>query len=488
MPVIGGPVAGAAKLVETAAKTAAYTAVVGDLVLADTTGGLVPVALPSAAQVGDQVGVNVPTGTNPLVVSAAAGDVVGGGTDTAFALPVRGRTVVLQKATGGRWRFLDGAEFVQMIAIAADFTGTDGAAWDTTKFTQVASPTGGAGAAIQSNRGLLTTNRTGGYATADTSEMRVNTTAVPVTTADSEQLVSFSLSTTGEMYPNIRARVTTGNYYSAVMAPNMLTIQKSVSGSFTNIIQLPVTYTPGLRYWLRFRLVGPYIAAKTWANGAAEPELWTATATDASLTAGYCGLGIAGGATANGVGTGDFVDFDDYAVYTTIPPSPILADPTNRGILQERGTGREWLLRSRSSVSAFPVPTFRAAPGIPIAMDVMPGPGATESAGEGFAWFDVCDRDCLDTNGPVNTVRLGARSDRMEIGSRSYNGATTRPLHLTSNGTTFLQANAAGTGVGFLGATPVTRRTLSAAATDAATTQTLANSLRQALIDLGLGA
>jgi hypothetical protein len=44
-----------------------------------------------------------------------------------------------------------------------------------------------------------------------------------------------------------------------------------------------------------------------------------------------------------------------------------------------------------------------------------------------------------------------------------------------------------GAEVGFYGVTPVTRRTLPAAATDAATTQALANALRQALIDLGLG-
>lgn len=42
-------------------------------------------------------------------------------------------------------------------------------------------------------------------------------------------------------------------------------------------------------------------------------------------------------------------------------------------------------------------------------------------------------------------------------------------------------------GVGFFGTTPVTTApTVSAAATDATTTETLANSLRTALIDLGL--
>jgi len=42
--------------------------------------------------------------------------------------------------------------------------------------------------------------------------------------------------------------------------------------------------------------------------------------------------------------------------------------------------------------------------------------------------------------------------------------------------------------LGFFNASPIVRPTLAAAATDAATTQTLANSLRTALINLGLGA
>lgn len=48
------------------------------------------------------------------------------------------------------------------------------------------------------------------------------------------------------------------------------------------------------------------------------------------------------------------------------------------------------------------------------------------------------------------------------------------------------QASASGATIGFLGATPLVRQTLPAAATDAATTQTLANALRTALIDFGL--
>jgi hypothetical protein len=73
-------------------------------------------------------------------------------------------------------------------------------------------------------------------------------------------------------------------------------------------------------------------------------------------------------------------------------------------------------------------------------------------------------------------------------------------LFLDSKGTGRVQLNVSGvsTGgttieaaagkVGFFGAAAVPKRTLAAAATDPATTQALANSLRQALIDLGLGA
>lgn len=46
--------------------------------------------------------------------------------------------------------------------------------------------------------------------------------------------------------------------------------------------------------------------------------------------------------------------------------------------------------------------------------------------------------------------------------------------------------NVAGARCGFFGATPVAQQSIAAAATDAATTQTLANSLRSALINLGL--
>jgi hypothetical protein len=49
-----------------------------------------------------------------------------------------------------------------------------------------------------------------------------------------------------------------------------------------------------------------------------------------------------------------------------------------------------------------------------------------------------------------------------------------------------IEANGSAPLIGFLGASAVARQTVGAAATDAATTQTLANNLRTALINLGL--
>lgn len=63
-------------------------------------------------------------------------------------------------------------------------------------------------------------------------------------------------------------------------------------------------------------------------------------------------------------------------------------------------------------------------------------------------------------------------STRSFVGTNSTDGITVGVLPTTR--------------VSFYGAAPIVRPTVAVAATDAATTQTLANSLRTALINLGL--
>lgn len=71
------------------------------------------------------------------------------------------------------------------------------------------------------------------------------------------------------------------------------------------------------------------------------------------------------------------------------------------------------------------------------------------------------------------------RKGRLVLSAADASGSDKEGLRIESSGTAPL--------IGFLGAVAVVRQTLSAAGTDAATTQTLANSLRTALINLGLG-
>ncbi len=50
------------------------------------------------------------------------------------------------------------------------------------------------------------------------------------------------------------------------------------------------TNAAGTSYTLRFRIVGTTLYAKAWQTGSSEPANWMVTATDSSLSSGYCGL------------------------------------------------------------------------------------------------------------------------------------------------------------------------------------------------------
>lgn len=88
--------------------------------------------------------------------------------------------------------------------------------------------------------------------------------------------------------------------------------------------------------------------------------------------------------------------------------------------------------------------------------------------------------DVLAIGGAANDTRW----------NRTGTGAASLQAHYASGSTWQTPLSwgnsASGATIGFLGATPIVRQTLSAAATDAATTQTLANEIRQALISFGL--
>jgi hypothetical protein len=107
---------------------------------------------------------------------------------------------------------------------------------------------------------------------------------------------------------------------------------------------------------------------------------------------------------------------------------------------------------------------------------------ATTAQFSGNAWVDGDIR--LTEGGAVNFYTTTGGLTR----HGSVSGSSQRLILSPGDNGVLIGELGGGLGhkVGFYGATPVTQRAVGGAATDAATTQTLANNLRQALIDLGL--
>lgn len=70
----------------------------------------------------------------------------------------------------------------------------------------------------------------------------------------------------------------------------------------------------------------------------------------------------------------------------------------------------------------------------PMAFDVLPGKDAKENPDNGFSWIDVCDADVTDNDDPVSCARVGIKSERVELGSRSFNGSIPRDVVIVRNG------------------------------------------------------
>jgi streptogramin lyase len=86
-------------------------------------------------------------------------------------------------------------------------------------------------------------------------------------------------------------RWTDGNdWYKAYIDGNNLIIQKKVSGTSTTLQSVPFAAKAGTSYTIHFRVVGSTLTANVWPSSGTEPSGWMATATDTSLTSGYCGM------------------------------------------------------------------------------------------------------------------------------------------------------------------------------------------------------
>lgn len=94
-------------LTPTGVKTSSYTAVAGDLVLVDASGGLVTITLPSASPAGQVVGIKkVDTSTNLAVLQRAGSDTIGVAPSTTIACIRSEVTHLVQSDGAGNWKLI----------------------------------------------------------------------------------------------------------------------------------------------------------------------------------------------------------------------------------------------------------------------------------------------------------------------------------------------------------------------------------------------
>src|SRR5207244_819910 len=152
-------------------------------------------------------------------------------------------------------------------------TASDGQTWDGEANTQsVFSISGNAG--VVSNTGSSSYSAVLGP-TASNAEVYVT-----------GSLSSYSSSNFGDVL-----RWTDGNnWYKAFIDGSSLYLQKKVSGATTILASVPFSASAGSSYALHFRVVGSTLTANAWASSGAEPSGWMVTASDSTLTSGYCGM------------------------------------------------------------------------------------------------------------------------------------------------------------------------------------------------------
>ncbi|MBA2392792.1 MAG: hypothetical protein H0V70_08600 [Ktedonobacteraceae bacterium] len=132
---------------------------------------------------------------------------------------------------------------------------------------------------ISSNTGLVS-NTSGSYSA-----------VLGATALNSEIYMNASISSFANNNFGGVLRWTDGNnWYKAYIDGTSLIIQKKVAGTSTTLKTVPFAALSGTSYSIHFRVVGSTLTANVWLSSGTEPSGWMATATDTSLTSGYCGM------------------------------------------------------------------------------------------------------------------------------------------------------------------------------------------------------
>jgi len=113
------------------------------------------------------------------------------------------------------------------------------------------------------------------------------------TSTDEQVVVTGSLSSfSNSNFGPVLRWTDNNNWYKAYIDGNSLVLQSRISGNFSTMNHVTFAATAGTSYTIRFQVVGTALSAKVWATGTTEPSAWMVTATNSTLTSGYCGIRI----------------------------------------------------------------------------------------------------------------------------------------------------------------------------------------------------
>jgi len=231
-------------------------------------------------------------------------------------------------------------------------------------------------------------------------------------------------------------------------------------------------------------LNGTGVSVSRIGTGAGNGEYWTfiiqnATATDVLVFGGSSSTFTTGG-VFGWAGNNQFFLYypNEFRIGTGVGATPVMIFPTSGAVTLYRG-----LAITSDAVILTAIASDATTNQTPTGITVRHDTSATPAAQFGILiLYDLQTTTTVDTLASIDrTVWVDAthatrKARRLWF---VYDTAQREALRIEASGSAAM--------IGFLGAEAVVRQTLGAAATDPATTQTLANNIRTALINLGLG-
>lgn len=198
-----------------------------------------------------------------------------------------------------------GAPTLGTLLLSDDFTGTDGAVWNASKWALGVDPSVGAGGAatLLSGAGVLQTSNAGSYNGSAVITRRASITDA----ADVNALFRFKFDST-QSYLSVYIRHNTNNVdgnngygFNASIPDSGWSISKNTAYSGPTLgSSQTLAFTAGTWYWCRFSCIGTAIKGKVWVDGVTEPGTFPVSVTDSTYTAaGKTGFRVAGGAAAS---------------------------------------------------------------------------------------------------------------------------------------------------------------------------------------------